>query len=170
MSVRLRTPPPPSLAWQHLNSEQSQASCGEIRDGSGPASWPLTWGDTHCTSRGNSSYFCPPHRPPGLAVRCFPLDRLSEYWVFIVVMFVCSVSEHNKYPARHKETGAGLYPVLPTDCLRKHSPSHNKQKQYLFFQGKFSPCWCSDEYRAEKQILIDCKSQARHRGAQLQLV
>ena len=73
-------------------------------------------------------------------------------------MFVCSVREHNKYTARHKETGAGLSPVLSyplTVSANIHQKS--QQKQYLFFQGKFSACWCCDEYRPGKQILIDCK-------------
>ena len=83
--------------------------------------------------------------------------------MFIVVMFVCSVSvsvrEHNKYPVRHKETGAGLYPVPVSNPLTVPTSIHQKsqQKQYLFFQGKFSACWRSDEYRPGKQILIDCK-------------
>ena len=72
-------------------------------------------------------------------------------------MFVCSVREHNKYiQPDTKKLEQSLYPVLPTDCLRKHSPPVTT-KTIFVFQAKFSACWCSDEYRQGKQILIDCK-------------
>ena len=45
----------------------------------------------------------------------------------------------------------------PTYRLSPQTFTKSQQKQYLFFQGKFSACWCSDEYRPGKQILIDCK-------------
>ena len=70
------------------------------------------------------------------------------------MLYVLTVNTTNIRPDTKKlEQGS---PALPTDSLRKHHQK-SQQKQYLFFRGKFSACWCCDEYRPGKQILIDCK-------------
>ena len=79
--------------------------------------------------------------------------------VMIVVMLYVLSGTTNTQTGTHKETGAQPDPLL---CLCKQW-GRRTQKQYLFFRGKFSACWCSDEYRPTKQILIDW---AQRSGAQ----
>ena len=169
-----------------VSSLNNQTSWGEIINGSDPASWPLTSPpQTLAASLGvivliYTSVLSPHHHHhplhlpqqhhqehqvswPHVRVLCVFLLRDWCVYCCNVCTSWCSVSEHNKYPATDTEK----LEQGPRPTLTVSANIHQKwqEKQYLFFQGKFSACWCSDEYRLGKQILIDCKArpgQARH--------